>query len=89
MSKYVRRNCVVDAVLWTGGPDQLDDPEWLIDAIKNEYIRIYYQGTSNVRMNIKYDNYETVVYPGNYLVLEDGQIRVWDKERFEQVFEMQ
>ena len=34
MSKFIRKNCAVEAVLWTGGSDQLDDPEWLIDAIK-------------------------------------------------------
>ena len=89
MSKFIRKNCAVEAVLWTGGSDQLDDPEWLIDAIKKGNIHIYYQGTSNVKLHIKYDNYESYTYPGNYLVLEDGQIRICGKDRFEEIFEAQ
>ena len=32
--KYRKKPIVIDAFLWTGGPDQTEDPEWIIDAIK-------------------------------------------------------
>lgn len=34
MSKYRSRQ-VVEAFQWTGGPDQLEDPDWIVASIKN------------------------------------------------------
>ena len=87
MSKFRRKNCVVDAVLWTGGEDQLGEPEWLVEAIKNEIVQIFYKGTPHVILYVKYDEYESYTYPGNYLVLEESGIRIWSKDKFEESFE--
>lgn len=32
--KYRKKQVVVDAVQWTGGPDQVEDPVWLVRAFK-------------------------------------------------------
>ena len=34
MSFYRKRPVVVEAFRWTGGPDQTEDPVWIVDAIK-------------------------------------------------------
>lgn len=36
MSKWRKKPVVIDAFKWTGGPDQTEDPEWIIDAIKSK-----------------------------------------------------
>jgi hypothetical protein len=32
--KFKKKPVVIDAFKWTGGPDQTEDPEWIIDAIR-------------------------------------------------------
>ena len=34
--KYRKKPVVIDAFQWTGGPEQENDPEWIIEAIKNK-----------------------------------------------------
>lgn len=34
MGLYRKKPVVVEAVRWTGGPDQTEDPEWLVEAIE-------------------------------------------------------
>ena len=33
--KYRKKPVVIEAFKWTGGQDQIEDPQWIIDAIKN------------------------------------------------------
>lgn len=35
MAKFRKKPAVIDAFLWTGGPDQTEDPEWIVEAIKD------------------------------------------------------
>lgn len=39
MGKYRKKPVVIEAFKWTGGPDQIEDPEWIIDAIKKGTVR--------------------------------------------------
>ena len=32
--KYRKKPVVIEAFKWTGGPDQTEDPEWAVEAIK-------------------------------------------------------
>lgn len=34
MAKYRKKPVVIEAFRWTGGPDQDEDPEWIVEAIK-------------------------------------------------------
>lgn len=34
MPKYIKKPIIVEAFKWTGGIDQTEDPEWIIQAIK-------------------------------------------------------
>lgn len=37
--KYISIPTVIDAFQWTGGPDQTEDPDWIIAAIKAGKVR--------------------------------------------------
>lgn len=32
---YRKKPVVIEAFRWTGGPDQTEDPEWIIEAIRD------------------------------------------------------
>lgn len=32
--KYRKKPVVIEAFQWTGGPDQTEDPEWIVEAIE-------------------------------------------------------
>jgi hypothetical protein len=34
MGQYRKKPVVIDAFRWTEGPEQIEDPEWIIEAIK-------------------------------------------------------
>lgn len=36
--KYRKKPVVIEAFQWTGGPDQTEDPVWIIDAIKRKEV---------------------------------------------------
>jgi hypothetical protein len=35
MSLYRKKPVVIEAFLWTGGPDQVEDPEWAAEAVRS------------------------------------------------------
>lgn len=39
MPQYRKKPVVIDAFKWTGGPDQTDDPDWIVEAIKNGNVK--------------------------------------------------
>lgn len=48
MSKWRKRPIVVEAFRWTGGPDQTEDPEWIVEAIRDGRVRIVQRGCIEV-----------------------------------------
>ena len=34
MNEYRKKPVIIEAFQWTGGPDQTEDPEWIIEKIK-------------------------------------------------------
>lgn len=51
MSLWRKKPVVIEAFRWTGGPDQDEDPVWIVDAIKAG--RVYYQGGEVPYMTIE------------------------------------
>ena len=39
MSKFRKKPVVIEAFQWTGGPDQTEDPEWIVKAIRDGSVR--------------------------------------------------
>ena len=46
--KYRKKPVVIEAFQWTGGPEQEDDPEWIIEAIKSKVAWFENAGTPDV-----------------------------------------
>lgn len=44
MSQFRKKPVVIDAFLWTGGPDQTEDPIWIIEAMKAGKVWFYKVG---------------------------------------------
>ena len=76
----------VDAFKWTGGPDQTEDPEWIIDCMKSGRAIIcreteefnYYDGGKAPIVNVKKLWMEIAtasgtmrVDPGDYIVMDE------------------
>ena len=58
----------VDAFKWTAGQDQTEDPEWIIEALKKESVRIVCTGTSKVQLHIDTPTGTEIATPGDYIV---------------------
>jgi hypothetical protein len=35
MPKFRKKPIIIEAFQWTGGPEQTEDPDWIIDALVN------------------------------------------------------
>jgi|GEM_PF-1638527 len=98
MSKYTKTEITeVDAFKWTGGPDQIEDPKWIVDLIKSGKVTFENQGTADIKMiilNKKSDKNETfykqIAAPGDYIVKysDSNLILVWQSNVFESNFKI-
>lgn len=66
--RYRKKPVVVEAFKWTGGPDQTEDPEWIVKAIGEGKVRFEHSGTPQVVMLI--DTLEGVMKAnqGDYII---------------------
>lgn len=46
--RYRKKPVVIEAFQWTGGPEQEEDPEWIVRAIKNGVAWFENEGTPEV-----------------------------------------
>ena len=51
--KYRKKPVVIEAFQWTGGPEQEDDPEWIIEAVRNGSAWFENEGTPEVKFMIR------------------------------------
>ena len=65
MSKWRKKPVVIEAFCWTGGPDQTEDPEWCVDAIKAGTVRF---GTDPFCMEIDTLEGTHRANPGDYII---------------------
>lgn len=89
--RYVEKepNKIVEAFMWTGGPDQKEDPVWIIDAIKNGKVKFLNSGTPEVQMIIDESSTPLVfrANPGDYIIKEGDYIRVLAPEVFNIIYQ--
>ena len=85
MSKYRKKPMVIEAFLWTGGPDQTEDPEWIVEAMKNGCVGIdrdresFWIQTPEGRMT---------AFPGDYIIRGiKGEIYPYKPDIFEATYE--
>lgn len=84
MAKYRKRPVVVEAFKWTGGPDQAEDPEWIIKRIKMGLVNF-----ADGRMYIKTLEGVMAAEPGDYVIKGlQGEIYPCKPYIFEQTYEL-
>jgi hypothetical protein len=85
--KYRKRPVVIEAFLWTGGPDQTEDPEWIIEAIKNGKVR-FVNTELGCRMQIETLEGSMVARPGDFIIQGvKGEIYPCKPDIFEATYE--
>jgi hypothetical protein len=52
MGQYRKKPVVIEAFLWTDGPDQIEDPTWIVDAIKAGEVWFSAPGSDHCQMFI-------------------------------------
>jgi hypothetical protein len=68
MSKWRKRPVVVDAFRWTGDVDQEEDPEWMVDALREGRARFENSGSEDVRIVIRTLEGDMTAQPGDYII---------------------
>lgn len=88
MAKYRKKPIVVEAFQWTGGPDQTEDPEWIVEAIKQGTVRFNDEGTDQVTMEIATLEGNHIARQGDYIIKGiKGEIYPCKPDIFEQTYE--
>lgn len=79
---------VIDAFKWTGGPDQTEDPEWIIDHIKHSCSPFAQDKEGNTVMLIETLEGVMIAQQGDYIIKGiKGEIYPCKPDIFEQTYE--
>jgi len=83
MGKYRKKPVVIDAFKWTGGPDQTEDPVWIVSRIRMGQVSF-----ADGRMFIKTLEGVMEAQPGDYIIRDiDGEIHPCKPDIFEATYE--
>lgn len=86
--KYKKKPVVIEAFKWTGDETQLEDPQWIVDAIKNGTVYFKGQGTPEVALIIKTLEGDMVASRGNYIIKGiKGELYPVRQDIFEETYE--
>lgn len=64
----------IEAFLWTGGLDQIEDPAWICEAIRDGIVKIEGEGST---LEMKFIRDASRAIPGDYIVRYPGGIISW------------
>lgn len=67
MNRFRHKPVEVEAFLWSGGPDQTEDPVWIVDAMKRGHVQIAPGRYCPLEMRI---GWVTYACPGDWIVKE-------------------
>ncbi|MEK5415869.1 hypothetical protein NYE58_13920 [Paenibacillus sp. FSL L8-0708] len=83
LAKYRKKPVVIEAFKWTGGPDQAEDPQWIIERIKMGQVSF-----ANGLMYIKTLEGIMESQPGDYIIRGvKGEIYPCKPDIFEATYE--
>ena len=70
MSEFKKKPVIIEAFLWTKRPDQTEDPEWIVEAIKKDEVRIEESLTAagGIQMHIKTLEGTMTASVGDYII---------------------
>lgn len=66
--KYRKKPVVIEAFKWTGGPDQEEDPVWIVEAIKKGEVLFENIGCHDVQCCIKTLEGTMAASVGDYII---------------------
>lgn len=66
--KFRKKPVVIEAFKWTGGPDQTEDPVWIVDAIKRGDVHFPHAGTPECTLCIKTLEGEMTAQQGDWII---------------------
>lgn len=86
--KFRKKPVVIEAFLWTGGPDQTEDPVWICDAIRAGTVFFDKNRSEGVTMKIKTLEGEMTAKRGDYIIQGvNGEIYPCKPDIFEKTYE--
>ena len=68
MSLFKKKPVVVEAFKWTGGPDQKEDPEWIVEAIKSGVVTFPSEEEGFLVMKIETLEGPHIAQIGDYII---------------------
>lgn len=68
MGLYCKKPVVIEAFCWTGGPDQTEDPEWIVERIKGGSVWFVNSGTDRVEIRIRTLEGIMTGMPGDWII---------------------
>ena len=68
MAKFRKKPVVIDAFLWTGDIDQVEDPEWICKAIKDGRVSFVNAGHAGVFMTIRTLEGDMIAKRGDWVI---------------------
>lgn len=93
--QYRKKPAMVDAFKWTGGPDQTEDPEWIVEALKKpqfqvgsaRIVQVNPDGPINMEIFAHERRYHTQI--GDYIIKNsNGEIYSRPADIFEAIYEI-
>lgn len=95
MAKYRKKPVIVEAFKWTGGPDQTEDPEWIVKALKKPQFQegsariVQINPSDPVQMEIFTSEGRHNAKVGDYIIQGiKGEIYPCKPDIFEQTYEL-
>lgn len=87
--KYRKKPVVIEAFRWTGGPDQTEDPQWMIDALRNGTAYFDQPGTPNCALMIHTLEGNHRADQGDYIIKGiKGELYPCKADIFEMTYEL-
>lgn len=88
MAKYRKKLFVIEAFKWTGDLEQVEDPVWMIEAVKKGMAWFNNVGTENVNMEIKTLEGNHIANRGDYIIRGvKGELYPCKPDIFEMTYE--
>lgn len=86
--KYRKKPVVIEAFKWTGDVKQVEDPIWIVEAIKKGIVWFNNVGTENVNMEIKTLEGNHIANRGDYIIQGiHGELYPCKPDIFEKTYE--
>ena len=93
MGKYRKKPVIIEAFRWTGDKDQVEDPEWIVEAIKEgtvSFDRFARLNRTEERLKMLIETLEgqMIAMPGDWIIRGNkGEIYPCKPEIFEATYE--